>query len=290
MQSKSIRQAIAAMGQELGPEVIGKVNQLFDQEQRLLALQYPALQSDLAYGEHSRQVLDIYGPKNPTEKLPVVLWVHGGGFLRGDKGSNEQWPNANVGRALAQNKVVTAVMNYRLAPDSVWPSGSEDIESAINWLLGNIEQFGGDSRKIILAGTSAGAVHASGYLKLKQDKNESLEVSGVILMSGLYGYTELDERDCLYYGEQSTYAERCPMAAVENCPLPMLVTCSEFDPERFQKEFIGLLNARLNKNGILPKSLIMSGHNHYSMPYHLGSGDKRLEKELIAFVNQVSAS
>ncbi|BFM08492.1 alpha/beta hydrolase [Halioxenophilus aromaticivorans] len=284
MQPKHIANAIAQLGQGLGPEVITQVNQLFAEQQQQLVNKVPALATDLAYGSHPRNQLDIYGPKDCQGPCPVVLWVHGGGFIRGDKGSDEHWPNTNVGRTLAQHNIVTAVMNYRLAPDNTWPSGSEDIAQALAWLAENIHQYGGDKNRIILAGTSAGAVHASGYLRLAGDKPT---VHGVVLMSGLYGYTPLDDRDHYYYGDESTYGQRCPKEAVEATELPLLVTCSQYDPTRFQTEFNALLQARLKRFGTMPRALIMPGHNHYSMPYHLGTSDKRLEMELVAFVSAI---
>jgi hypothetical protein len=72
--------------------------------------------------------------------------------------------------------------------------------------------------------------------------------------------------------------------------LPLLVACSEFDPARFQAEFVGLLGRRLARHGRLPRSHIGSGHNHYSLAYHLGTSDARLGNEIVSFVREACGS
>lgn len=285
MQSSAIRQAISALGTTLGPDVVEAARKLFDTEQQAMAEQYPAVATDIAYGEHERHRLDIYGPAHAGKRgLPVVLFVHGGGFLKGDKGSNQHWQNANVGRLCAQAGLIGAVMNYRLAPDNTWPSGGEDVSAAVAWLKNSVAEYGGDASNIILMGTSAGAVHLCTYLQLNPATED---VRGLVLLSGLYGFTRLDDRDTLYYGSPELYGNRRPLEAISDTKMPLLVWCAEFDPPRFQEEFSSLLLERLKRHGRMPRSGILSGHNHYSMAMHLGSSDRRLSDEIIAFVQEL---
>ncbi|GAB3113883.1 alpha/beta hydrolase [Aestuariicella hydrocarbonica] len=285
MQSPELRRDIVALGSTLGPSVIETLQQLFDNEQQALVRSTPAHASNIAYGDHERHTLDIYTPKDSDDKLlPVVLFVHGGGFLKGDKGSDQHWHNSNVGRLCAANGVIGVVINYRLAPEYTWPAGGEDVASAVSWLKHNISNYGGDADKLVLVGTSAGAVHLSTYLKLHPNTGD---VRGLVLLSGLYGYTPLDERDTLYYGDQSDYEERKPRDVISATTLPLFVCCAEFDPPRFQAEFTGLLQERLERHQALPRANLLTGHNHYSMAMHLGTSDTRLADEILAFVHDV---
>ena len=181
---------IAAMGQTLGPAVLEQVKALYDAEQSALADRLPATALDLAYGPHERHRLDLYAP-SATTLAPILIFFHGGGFLKGDKGGSQNWPNANVGRIASQAGFVGIVPNYRLAPNHSWPAGPEDVASVIaSWTKANAARHGGDPDRIVLMGTSAGAVHVAGYVKL----HGTADIRVAILLSGLYGYTPLDDR------------------------------------------------------------------------------------------------
>lgn len=162
------RAAIAAMGTTLTPDMLGAVRGLFDASQQALARRMPVHAADCAYGSHERHRLDIYTAPD-AQHAPVLVFVHGGGFLRGDKGNDaaDGWPNAAVGRMAAEAGMVGVVINYRLAPDHTWPAGSEDVLAALDWLVGNVAQHGGDPNRIVLMGTSAGAVHVAGAIRLR---------------------------------------------------------------------------------------------------------------------------
>lgn len=275
---------ISAMGSTLGPDVLERSRALFDREQAALAARVPVRAADCVYGPHDRHRLDLYGGGTSEGLRPVVLFVHGGGFWMGDKGDPHgapgRWPNAAVGRMAAERGWLGAVMNYRLAPDNPWPAGSEDVLAALDWLRANAAVHGGDPERIVLFGTSAGAVHCAGAVKLRPD----LTVRGLVLLSGLYGYTPLDPRDGNYYGDLDLYPERMPREAVAATSLPVLLACAEFDPPRFQAEWTGLISDRLARHGVLPRCHYASGHNHYTMALHLGTSDRRLADEIAAFV------
>ncbi|WP_298400207.1 alpha/beta hydrolase [Sphingobium sp.] len=276
--------AIAALGTDLGPDILIQCHALFDAEQGALLAQVPVSNGDVAYGPHERHRLDLYRPERKGG-APILVFVHGGGFLKGDKGGADAWPNANVGRMAAQAGFLGAVINYRLAPDNMWPAGAEDVAAVVAWLKVNAARHGGDPDRIVLMGTSAGAVHVASYVAVAG----VADVRAAILLSGLYGFTPLEARDALYYGDPSVYPERMPLEAVASTDLPLLVACAEFDPPRFQAEFLGLMQDRLSRHGAMPRALILPGHNHYSMPMHLGTTDRRLADEICAFVRETTS-
>jgi len=156
---------IAAMGTTLGPDVLAACKALFDKEQRALADAVPALAADRAYGPDARHRLDLYGTPGAALK-PVLLFVHGGGFVMGSKGGPaDDWANAAVGRMAARAGLIGAVINYRLAPDHRFPAGAEDVGVALAWLRANVAEHGGDPDRIVVMGTSAGAVHIGGTVE-----------------------------------------------------------------------------------------------------------------------------
>ncbi len=278
----SAADAIAAMGSALGPQVVEACRALFDDEQRGLAARVPALAVDCVYGPHERHRLDLYCTAADRD-VPVVLFVHGGGFRLGDKGDEGSWQNAAVARTMAEAGFLGAAMNYRLLPDARWPQGGEDVAAAVEWLRDNAAEHGGDPARIVVVGTSAGAVHIATALKLQPD----LPVAGAVLLSGLYGYTPLDAKDEPYYGLNEDYAARMPRQAIASTSIPLFICCAQYDPPRFQAEFLGLMAERLERHGALPNGMILSGHNHYSMAMHIGTADRRLTDEMVAFIRGV---
>lgn len=274
------RDAIAALGTTLGPQVMEQVRALYEPEQRVLAERVPALAADCPYGPHERHRLDLYRT-SMERNLPVVLFVHGGGFRLGDKGDNGSWQNAAFARTMAEAGFLGAAMNYRLLPEARWPEGGEDVVAAVEWLRANAAAHGGDPARILVVGTSAGAVHIATALKLRPD----LPIAGAVLLSGLYGYTPLDVKDEPYYGANTDYPARMPREAVAATTIPLFVACAQYDPPRFQAEFLGLMAERLERHGTMPVATIIPGHNHYSLAMHVGTSDRRLADEIAAFVS-----
>jgi arylformamidase len=282
-QPPEIRSVIASLGCALSPDVLRKSQALFAEKQRALGDVNPVA-GDLEYGTHPRQRLDIYAPAEITRAAPILVWVHGGGFVRGDKRPADQPFNAHVGRWMARNGFVGVVMNYRLAPESAWPSGGEDVGLVIEWLKVKARLYGGDPERIVLAGTSAGAVHIGTYLQMRPDTGS---IRGAVLLSGLYGVTPLDDSDHLYFqNDEAVQALRGSLEAIAHSPVPLLVANAEFDPPRFQAESRELLHAVSRARGSLPRAHLASGHNHYTLAMHLGSSDTRLSEEILSFIRE----
>lgn len=110
--------------------------------------------SDIAYGPAPLQRLDLYTPKSAKGPLPIVIFVHGGGWHRGDKAQGDR---KDKGTTYVNNDVIFISANYRLAPDVMHPKQVEDIASAFAWTKQHASEFGGDPKRIFLMGHSAGA-------------------------------------------------------------------------------------------------------------------------------------
>lgn len=110
---------------------------------------------DIPYGHNKLQRLDVYQPESCRNRLcPVTMWVHGGGWKRGDTGGEA---STKMQTLWAEQGIVMIGVNYRLSPDYTHPVHVQDIAAAINWVHENIRRYGGDPEKISLLGHSAGA-------------------------------------------------------------------------------------------------------------------------------------
>jgi len=107
---------------------------------------------DVAYvaGGHERQKLDLLLPAQPKD-APVILWIHGGGWVAGAKEQNPL-------RRLTEQGYVVASMNYRYSTQAPFPAQLEDAKSAVRWLRLNGARYGFDHTRIAAWGASAGGM------------------------------------------------------------------------------------------------------------------------------------
>jgi len=125
---------------------------------------------DLAYAPsgHRLQKLDLYLPGG-GERLPLILHVHGGAFLGGDKSDGVPLEYVTRGYAVAS-------INYRLSGDAVFPAQIEDCKAAVRWLRSNASKYGLDPDRFAAWGASAGG-HLSALLGTAGSARE-FEVGG----------------------------------------------------------------------------------------------------------------
>lgn len=114
--------------------------------------------TDTAYANegHQSSTMDIYYPSTAAGALPVILWVHGGGWVMGDKEDI-----ADYAVQLAKRGHVVVSMNYALGPDTTYPMPVIQTNQALAYIKNHISQHQGDPNNIFLAGNSAGAQIAS---------------------------------------------------------------------------------------------------------------------------------
>ena len=111
------------------------------------------IKRDIPYADpaHERQVLDVYSPAG-AKNLPVVFWIHGGGWQAGDKSSVQLKPQVFVEKGF-----VFVSTNYRLLPNVDMATIVRDIAKSIRWVHDHIAEHGGDPQRILVMGHSAGA-------------------------------------------------------------------------------------------------------------------------------------
>ena len=116
--------------------------------------------SDLEYpSSFPNNTLDVYLPKNTDENTPVVLWIHGGAYVGGDKSDIRYYATA-----LASEGYAVVCMNYALAPEHNYPTPLMQIDDMMNWINSVSDEYSFDISCIILAGDSAGAQLAMQYV------------------------------------------------------------------------------------------------------------------------------
>jgi acetyl esterase/lipase len=106
---------------------------------------------DIPYGTaHERQVLDVYAPAG-AKNLPVVFWIHGGGWQVGDKGMVALKPKAFI-----EAGFVFVSINHRLLPAVDMGTISRDVAGALGWVHRKIAAYGGDPNRLLVMGHSSG--------------------------------------------------------------------------------------------------------------------------------------
>ncbi|RVT95155.1 alpha/beta hydrolase [Sphingomonas crocodyli] len=110
--------------------------------------------TEYAYGVDPQQKLDLWKPKGATKPTPLVLFVHGGGWKRGDK--NDATGADMVGHLTGQGYAVASI-NYRLVPAASVEKQAQDVAAAIAWARDNAAKIGVDPGRIVIMGHSAGA-------------------------------------------------------------------------------------------------------------------------------------
>lgn len=109
---------------------------------------------NIAYGEELPwQLLDVYRPRNAEgQVLPVIVSVHGGGWVYGDKDRYQFYC-----MDLARRSFAVVNFSYRLAPEFKFPASLEDTCSVFRWVLQHREEYGFDPKRVFAVGDSAGA-------------------------------------------------------------------------------------------------------------------------------------
>ena len=111
------------------------------------------LTPDITYlvADNHESKLDVLGPRDKTKKTPVLLYIHGGGWVVGDR--HRVWP-----QLLPYSDMGLAIVNisYRLARVALAPAAVEDARCALRWLHANADKYGLDAERVVVAGNSAG--------------------------------------------------------------------------------------------------------------------------------------
>ena len=290
MMPPDLRTSIEAFGRELTPDLVGGTSRIFTE---LFKGMDPATieEVDIAYGPHERHRLDIFR-REEASGAPVFVFVHGGGFVMGDKRNDASPFYRNIGDFAARQGWIGVMVTYRLAPEHPWPSGPQDLRRVVEWLKANIASYGGDPERIVLSGQSAGAVHVASYVAHPAyHAVPGGGVAGAVLMSGLYNTEETARNDLFlaYYGtDASEYGEANCIPGLLASEIPLCLTVNEFDPQAFQLEAAGFVGAWVAVKQGYPAMHYLCGHNHLTPAQSFGSPVTDVEELVTEFVERVT--
>lgn len=245
---------------------------------------------DLAYGPDPRHLLDLHLPLSPpASALPVLLFVHGGGFVGGDKGGPGRPFYDNIGRFAVDHGFVGVSMTYRLAPDVQFPAGAEDVARAVDWLVDHLAESGGRDDAIVVMGHSAGAAHVASYVADPARRAAAGgALRGAVLSSGNYAPTVPATGSSPYYGADATrYPAFSSVPGLAASGVPLLITVAELDPPEMHRQAARLVLAVAEATGQVPGFVELPGHNHFSAAWHIGTTDRWYPTRLADFISTV---
>ena len=211
---------------------------------------------DIYYGPDKKwQKLDVYRPKDKEgEKLPVLVSIHGGGWVYGDKERYQYYC-----MHMAEKGFAVVNFTYRLAPDFKWPASFEDTNLVFTFVMDNAEKYGFDLDNIFAVGDSAGGhmiTLYAGFLtnpdyaaKYEFKAPEGLKLNAIISNCGAYIVKgEKTMRDLLKnYKDDAENDLVSPLLYItENYPPTLLVTA----PKDFLKDQQPKMKEELEKHGV----------------------------------------
>jgi acetyl esterase/lipase len=239
-------------------------------------------------------LLDIYQPED-CQSCPVIIYIHGGTWVLGDKGG----PSYKA-KAFTDNNYIYVSINYRLSPDYQFPAHAYDVAQAFYWIKKNIHNYGGNPEKIFLLGHSAGG-HLAALIALdekyldKYDLSPS-DIAGVIgLDSAAYHLPSLfsaePENQYLFswaFGDNpQDWEDASPMNYVREgiIPPPILLLvagCREVS-ETVNQAFY----KQLQYFGYDASIFYFSNKDHVSIDYDLGKEKDQVFSTLLCWINYI---
>lgn len=247
---------------------------------------------DLRYGPHERHLLDLHlalaGGSTPP---PMVLFVHGGGFIGGNRRITDTYLYTNIATWANSHGFAAALMSYRLAPAATWPAGAQDVGRALDWLARNANDLGISTQRLVVIGHSAGATHVASWLVGKDGPAEphgfsdvGSQVCGAILLSGIYQPSQLPFPGSIaYYGENLTSQHASTLEGISRVATPVMLVAAELDPPEFLDQWRTAVTARTLRQGAV-HSFLVPNQNHFTSVNHLGAEPDALGIEMARFV------
>lgn len=248
---------------------------------------------DLPYGSAPRQVLDVYSrPAWAGQARDVLVFFHGGAFIRGSKSANGAVYD-NVAYWFARQGCVALNVEYRLAPEAAYPGGAEDVVAAVRWVQQHVAGYGGDPARIFLMGHSAGGAHVASALfdPAFGMRLADTEIAGALLVSARLRADVLPDNPNAagvraYFGEDaSLYDQRSPASYAGVSNVPLFIAVAEHENPHLDTYGRAFHASALASGRTAPAQFLqLPRHNHTSIVTHFNSGEETLGPQLLQFM------
>ncbi len=221
-----------------------------------------SVQENVAYGLRARHRLDLFRTQTPREHRPLIVFVHGGAWMHGDKKDYRF-----IGEAFAKEGFDVAVINYHLAPEHIFPASIDDLSLALNYLNVHQLKYQISTEKVVLMGHSAGAfnVMSALYHPKPYEIQCRSQITAIIGLAGPYHFDYKGDPICAdAFDQNRPYQEVMPYYFVESNRVKHYLLVAEND------DVVGLSNAvdldrRLKENGNYSQLWTVPRIGHISM-------------------------
>ncbi len=276
---------VAALGRVVDPEKTGEIYAPLHEKEPYAGVK---VARDLKYGADPRNILDVFVPEAAAPPRAALIFVHGGGMIRGVKRAPGSPFYDNVMLFAARNGMVGVNFEYRLAPQFPWPAGNEDLAAALRFINEKAADFGVDKARVFLMGHSAGATHAASFVSHPEfHAAGGSGLAGAILSSGGYDFTrdELSEGRLAYFGsDPALLAQRSALPGLSKSTLPLLVASAELDPPEIAIQSEWLKEALCKSGRGCARSVLLPRHSHMSESYAINTPDRQLSDLILEFI------
>jgi acetyl esterase/lipase len=221
-----------------------------------------------------------------------VVFVHGGAFVRGDKQASPEIYD-NLLYWFAKQGYLGINIEYRLAPESAYPGGADDVALAMAWLHTNAAAHGGDPAKLFLIGHSAGGTHVASYVFDPALGYFGQHTAGAVLISARLRADVSPENPNAegvraYFGDDpARYEQRSPVSHAASSRLPVFIVTAEFENPLLDVYGLEMAHQLSLARRQAPRYRQMRGHNHMSVVAHFNSGEDALGREIVDFFETV---
>lgn len=216
----------------------------------------------ISYGAHPRQKLDVHLPVERSADLaPVAVFFYGGSWKDGFKDDYDF-----AGAALAAQGFVTIIPDYRLYPEVRFPDFLDDSAAAVRWASDNAAAYGGDGRRIVLVGHSAGAYNAAMLALdgryLRRAGVDRRAIRALAGLSGPYDFLPLDAGTAQeVFGQAPNLPATQPITFAGRASPPAFLATGDSDTT-VRPRNTSALAARLRSVGVVVEERVYPGLNH----------------------------
>lgn len=236
--------------------------------------------------------LNLYLPA-ARSSYPIVVFVHGGSWSRGDKDDLGGAYGVLAGK-FVERGIGVATINYRLAPEFRHPEHARDVARAVAWVYRHSKEYGWDPNKLFLVGHSAGA-HLAALIAvdpsyLTEQKLTTKIIQGVVGLSGVYdltltGVTGRALYEPVFTSDPQRLENASPALQVKVHPAPFLLFYAEndylsadFQAKNFEKA--------LKKAGASAVTRVAPGRNHTNIVIGLVKDGDIVQKSVLEFLTR----